>query len=200
LLGVYALKTIKVTFGVITALWALALVPQFVDAISKLAKPQAAGVAAGSFFGIVLASTLSVLLFRKAFAHPIVPRNGCVQPTKLSRSYNLVLPLIALAGLAFEASSVNEPLSWATLCARAGMSDTRIVQIFVIIVWLGVVVFGLAALCHAMIVMAAPLRNRLQPRWLSHIACFLCLAHLCGSVAIAQSRSFQRYYQLFSSR
>lgn len=194
------MKTIKITFGVITALWALALIPQFVDAISDLAKPHAAGVTAGSLFGIVLASTLSVVLFRKAFTQTIAPENDCVEPTKISRSYNLVLPLVALTGLAFEASSINEHANWATLCVSAGMSGTRIMQVFVIAIWLGVVVFGLVALFHAMIVMVAPLRNRIQPRWLSHVAFFLCLAHLCGSAAITQSRNFQRYYQLFSSR
>jgi hypothetical protein len=200
LLGLNGLKIIKIIFGVITALWALALVPQLVDAISNIAKPHAFANAAGSVFGMLLASTLSVLLFRKAFPQTIPPRNYHAKPTKLSRSYNLVLPLIALTGLAFEASSVHEPLSWATLCVMAGMSDARVVQVFVIIVWLAVVVFGLATLFHAMVVIAAPLRNRLQPRWLSHVAFFLCLAHFFGSAAITQSKNFQRNYQLFSSR
>lgn len=200
MLGVHALKIIKITFGIIAVLWALALVPQFVDAISNIAKPHAFANAAGSLFGILLASTLSVLLFRKAFPQTIAPRNDCVEPSKLSRSYNFVLPLIALTGLAFEASSMSEHANWATLCVSAGMSGIRIVQILVIIIWLGVALFGLVALFHAMIVMVAPLRNRIQPRWLSHAAFFLCLAHLGVSAAITQSRNFQRYYQVFSSR
>lgn len=200
MLALHALKIIKITFGVITALWALALIPQFVDAISDLAKPHAFGTAAGSLFGMLLASTLSVVLFRKAFTRNIVPKTDHAEPSKLSRCYNLGLPLIAVTGLAFEASSANEPVSWATLCVTLGMSETTVVQIFVVLIWLGVVVFGLASLFHAMAVMAAPLRKRFQPRWLSHVAFFLCLAHLCGSAAITQSKKFQRHYQLFGSR
>ena len=93
-----------------------------------------------------------------------------------------------------------QPISWATLCIKLGMSDVKVVQMMVIFVWVGMIGFGLVALLHATIVMVRPLKRRIQPRWLSHVAFFLCLAHVCGSVSIAGSRSFQRYYQLFSNQ
>lgn len=92
----------KITFGVVAALWALALIPQLVDATSHIAKPHAFGIAAGSVLGMLVASTLSVVLFRKAFARVNVPQEEHVEPSQFSRRYNLVLPLIALTGLALK--------------------------------------------------------------------------------------------------
>jgi hypothetical protein len=200
LLDLCGLKIIKSIFGVVAAIWALALIPQFVDAVSHIARPHAWGIAAGSILGMVLASTISVVFFRKAFAPASAMANKEVQVSNLSRCYNVVLPLIALAGLAFEVSSMYQSISWATLCVKLGISDVKVVQMLVIFVWVGMIGFGLVALLHAAIVMVRPLKLRIQPRWLSHVAFFLCLAHVCGSVSIAGSRNFQRYYQLFSSQ
>ena len=97
MLDLCGLKIIKSAFGVIGAIWALALIPQFVDAVFHIERPHAWGTAAGSILGMVLASTISVVYFRKAFAPASAMANKEVQVSNLSRRYNVVLPLIALA-------------------------------------------------------------------------------------------------------
>jgi hypothetical protein len=126
LLDLCGLKIIKGIFGIVGAIWALALIPQFVDAVSHIERPQAWGTAAGSILGMVLASTISVVFFRKAFAPASAMADKEVQVSNLSRRYNVVVPLVALAGLAFEVSSMYQPISWATLCVKLGMSDVKV--------------------------------------------------------------------------
>jgi hypothetical protein len=162
LLDLCGLKIIKIIFGVIGILWALALIPQLVDAAFHTERPHAFGTAAGSILGMLLASTISFVFFRKAFVPAIATGNRDVEVSKLSRRYNVVVPLIALMGLAFETSSMYKPVSWAKLCVTLGMSDVKVVQLFVIFIWVGMIGFGFVALLHATILIARPLRRRIH--------------------------------------
>jgi hypothetical protein len=191
------LKIIKITIGVVAAVWALALIPQLVEAVSHSERPHAFGTAEGSILGILMASTISVVFFRKAFprARPADSERG-IQP-KLSRSYNLVMPLIAIVGLAFEASSSYDSVSWARLCVKLGMSGETLVRLFVVLVWLGIVFFALQALVHLVILATPGLKKRFQPRALSHLAFFLSLALALSFGAVVEAKSFRQHYRLF---
>jgi hypothetical protein len=60
------MKVIKIIFGVLAALWALALVPKVVLSLSHTDSPLAFSHVMGSVFGILIASAISVVLFRSA--------------------------------------------------------------------------------------------------------------------------------------
>ena len=61
------MKIIKILFGVLAALWALALVPKLLAGISHSDAPFAFSHIMGSVVGILIASAISIVLFRSAF-------------------------------------------------------------------------------------------------------------------------------------
>jgi hypothetical protein len=62
------MKIIKIFFAILAALWALALIPKFLAGISQSGAPLAFSHIMGSVFGILVASAISIALFRSAFA------------------------------------------------------------------------------------------------------------------------------------
>jgi uncharacterized membrane protein len=61
------MKVIKIIVGVLAALWALALIPKLVAGISQSGGAFAFSHIMGSVFGILIASAISIALFRSAF-------------------------------------------------------------------------------------------------------------------------------------
>jgi len=61
------MKAIKIGFGTLAALWALALVPKLLTSLSHTDAPLAFSHIMGSVFGILIASAISLALFRSAF-------------------------------------------------------------------------------------------------------------------------------------
>jgi uncharacterized membrane protein len=61
------MKIIKILIGVLAALWALALVPKLLAGISHSGAPFAFSHIMGSVVGILIASAISIALFRSAF-------------------------------------------------------------------------------------------------------------------------------------
>jgi hypothetical protein len=61
------MKVIKIIFGVLAALWALALIPKLIAGISQSGGEFAFSHIMGSVFGILIASAISIALFRSAF-------------------------------------------------------------------------------------------------------------------------------------
>ncbi len=61
------MKIIKILIGVLAALWALALVPKLLAGISHSGAPFAFSYIMGSVVGILIASAISIALFRSAF-------------------------------------------------------------------------------------------------------------------------------------
>ena len=62
------MKIIKILFAVLAALWALALVPKLLAGISQSGGAFASSHIMGSVAGILIASVISIVLFRSAFA------------------------------------------------------------------------------------------------------------------------------------
>jgi hypothetical protein len=62
------MKTVKILFAVLAALWALALVPKLLAGISQSSGPFAFSHIMGSVAGILIASVISIILFRSAFS------------------------------------------------------------------------------------------------------------------------------------
>lgn len=60
------MKAIKIIFAVLAALWALALVPKLLAGLSQSGGPFAFSHIMGSVFGILIASAISIALFRSA--------------------------------------------------------------------------------------------------------------------------------------
>jgi hypothetical protein len=60
------MKVIKIILAVLAALWALALVPKLIFVISHSGDPLAVSRIAGSVIGIVLASAISLILFKSS--------------------------------------------------------------------------------------------------------------------------------------
>jgi hypothetical protein len=61
------MKAVKIIFAILAALWALALIPKLLAGISHSAGPFVFSHIMGSVAGILIASTISVVLFRSAF-------------------------------------------------------------------------------------------------------------------------------------
>ena len=61
------MKIIKILFGILAALWALALIPKLLAWISHSDMPLAFSHIMGSIVGILIAAAISVVLFRSAF-------------------------------------------------------------------------------------------------------------------------------------
>jgi len=61
------MKILKIIVGALAALWALALVPKLVAGISQGGGGFAFSHIMGSVFGILIASAISIALFRSAF-------------------------------------------------------------------------------------------------------------------------------------
>lgn len=60
------MKIVKIIFAVLAALWALALIPKLVADISHGSGPLAFSHIMGSVVGILIASAISITLFRSA--------------------------------------------------------------------------------------------------------------------------------------
>ena len=60
------MKIVKIVFGILAALWALALVPKLLAGISHSDAPLAFSHIMGSVVGILIASAISIALFRSA--------------------------------------------------------------------------------------------------------------------------------------
>jgi hypothetical protein len=60
------MKAVKITFAVLAALWALAYVPKVLTWISHSDAPFAFSHIMGSIVGILIASAISITLFRSA--------------------------------------------------------------------------------------------------------------------------------------
>ena len=58
------MKTVKILFAVLAAAWALALVPKLLAGMSQSAGPFAFSHIMGSVAGILIASAISIILFR----------------------------------------------------------------------------------------------------------------------------------------
>lgn len=61
------MKTVKILLGVLAALWALALVPKLLKGLSTDTSSSALSYGMGSIAGILIASAISIVLFRSAF-------------------------------------------------------------------------------------------------------------------------------------
>jgi hypothetical protein len=61
------MKIIKIIFAVLAAFWALALIPKLFGGISQSDAPLASSRILGSVAGIIIATAISVALFRSAF-------------------------------------------------------------------------------------------------------------------------------------
>jgi uncharacterized membrane protein len=60
-------KIVKIFFAILTAIWALALIPKLLYGISHIGAPFAFSYMMGSLFGMLLVSAISIALFRSAF-------------------------------------------------------------------------------------------------------------------------------------
>jgi hypothetical protein len=61
------MKVIKIVLGSLAGLWALALIPKLLMSLSHTDSPLAFSYIMGSVFGILIASAISIALFRSAF-------------------------------------------------------------------------------------------------------------------------------------
>jgi hypothetical protein len=61
------MKAVKIIFAILAALWVLALVPKLLAGVSQSAGPFAFSHIMGSVAGILIASAISIILFRSAF-------------------------------------------------------------------------------------------------------------------------------------
>jgi hypothetical protein len=61
------MKFIKIILAVLAALWALALIPKLIAGISQSGGAFAFSHIMGSVVGILIASAISIALFRSAF-------------------------------------------------------------------------------------------------------------------------------------
>lgn len=62
-----SMKAIKIIFAVLAALWALALIPKLLAGLTQSSGAYAFSHVMGSVVGILLASAISIALFRSAF-------------------------------------------------------------------------------------------------------------------------------------
>lgn len=69
------MKIVKIVFGTLAALWALALIPKLLVGVSHTDAPFAFSHIMGSLVGILIASAISIILFRSAFRRQNL-RNG----------------------------------------------------------------------------------------------------------------------------
>lgn len=60
------MKALKIIFAILAALWALALVPKLIYGIFHIGDPLAISRIAGSIIGMVLASAISIILFKSS--------------------------------------------------------------------------------------------------------------------------------------
>ena len=60
------MKIIKILFALLAALWALALVPKLIAGMSQSGGPFAFSHIMGAVAGILIASVISIVLFRSA--------------------------------------------------------------------------------------------------------------------------------------
>ena len=60
------MKVVKIIFAILAAVWALALIPKLLAGISQSGVPFAFSHIMGSVAGILIASAISVALFRSA--------------------------------------------------------------------------------------------------------------------------------------
>jgi hypothetical protein len=63
----YKMKIIKIIFGVLAALWALAYIPKITTGISHSDGSFASSRISGSVAGCLIATAISIALFRSAF-------------------------------------------------------------------------------------------------------------------------------------
>jgi uncharacterized membrane protein required for colicin V production len=61
------MKAIKIIFAVLAGLWALALIPKLLAGLAQSGGTYAFSHVMGSVVGILLASAISIALFRSAF-------------------------------------------------------------------------------------------------------------------------------------
>jgi hypothetical protein len=61
------MKIVKILFAVLAALWALALIPKLLAWVSHSGGPLGFSHIMGSVVGILIASAISIALFRSAF-------------------------------------------------------------------------------------------------------------------------------------
>ena len=61
------MKIVKIIFAVLAALWALALIPKLMAGFSHTGGTYAFSHTMGAVFGILIASAISITLFRSAF-------------------------------------------------------------------------------------------------------------------------------------
>jgi len=61
------MKIIKIIFGVLAALWALALIPKLLSGFSESDSPVASSHLLGSVAGILIMTAISIALFSSAF-------------------------------------------------------------------------------------------------------------------------------------
>ena len=64
------MKAVKIIFAVLAALWALALIPKLLAGISQGSGTLAFSHIMGSIVGVLIATAISVTLFRSAFSNP----------------------------------------------------------------------------------------------------------------------------------
>ena len=61
------MKIIKIIFGVLAALWALAYIPKILSEVSHSDTPFTPSRVLGSVAGILIMTAISIALFRNAF-------------------------------------------------------------------------------------------------------------------------------------
>ena len=62
------MKILKIIFALLAALWALALIPKLLAGVSQNGGQFAFSHTMGSIAGILIASVISIVLFRSAFS------------------------------------------------------------------------------------------------------------------------------------
>ncbi|HKP02339.1 MAG TPA: hypothetical protein VJU77_03170 [Chthoniobacterales bacterium] len=61
------MKIVKIIFAILAALWALALIPKLIAGLFQGGGAFAFSHLMGTIFGILIASAISIALFRSAF-------------------------------------------------------------------------------------------------------------------------------------
>jgi uncharacterized membrane protein len=61
------MRIVKLLLGILTAVWALALIPKLLNGISHSGAPFGFSYMMGSVVGILIACAISIALFRSAF-------------------------------------------------------------------------------------------------------------------------------------
>ena len=60
------MKVVKIILAVLAALWALAYIPKLIYGMTHMGDPLAISRMAGSVIGMVLASAISIILFKSS--------------------------------------------------------------------------------------------------------------------------------------